>query len=130
MEQLFDLSQLRPQGRDRARHRGRRPDAARLGRPGRDLPRQGFGASALELELRVWIEDPQNGVSNVKSNIYLRLLERLTAAAIEIPYAQHDVHARQPVTARVEASCAAEGAMSRAGVPTILLKPCQAFGRF
>ena len=30
----------------------------------------GFGDNAVNLELRVWINDPQNGVSSVKSDLY------------------------------------------------------------
>jgi small-conductance mechanosensitive channel len=30
----------------------------------------GFGDNAINLELRVWINDPQNGVSSVKSDLY------------------------------------------------------------
>jgi small-conductance mechanosensitive channel len=68
-----------------------------------------FGANALELELRIWIDDPQNGVSNVKSEVYLRLLEKLRAANIEIPYGQGAVQLLQPIVAR-----AAVGAASQA----------------
>jgi small-conductance mechanosensitive channel len=67
-----------------------------------------FGASALELELRIWINDPQNGVSNVKSDIYLCLLERLKAAGIEIPCAQHEIHVRAPVAVMVQERASAQ----------------------
>jgi small-conductance mechanosensitive channel len=60
-----------------------------------------FGPSALELELRIWIDDPQNGVSNVKSEVYLTLLEKLRAAGIEIPCEQRDLHVREPVSVQI-----------------------------
>ena len=34
---------------------------------------KGFGDNAVNLELRVWINDPRNGVSNVKSEVFLRI---------------------------------------------------------
>ena len=30
----------------------------------------GFGDSTINLELRVWLDDPQNGVGNIKSELY------------------------------------------------------------
>lgn len=60
-----------------------------------------LGASGLELELRIWIDDPQNGVSNVKSEVYLRLFEKLRAAGIEIPYDQRDLRVREPVSVQI-----------------------------
>jgi small-conductance mechanosensitive channel len=34
---------------------------------------KGFGDNAVELELRFWIHDPMNGVSNVKSDVLLHI---------------------------------------------------------
>ncbi|HXZ69223.1 MAG TPA: mechanosensitive ion channel domain-containing protein, partial [Alphaproteobacteria bacterium] len=39
-----------------------------------------FGDSAINLELRVWINDPENGVGNVKSQIFLKLWDGLKAS--------------------------------------------------
>lgn len=76
-----------------------------------------FGASAFELELRIWIDDPQNGVANVKSDVYLRLLDKLRASGIEIPYDQRDVHVRAPVAVEVieRTRPANEGSRAAAG---------------
>ena len=57
----------------------------------------GFGESAINLELRIWIEDPENGVGNVKSEVFLKLWDGLKACAIAIPYPQHDIHLDGPV---------------------------------
>jgi small-conductance mechanosensitive channel len=57
----------------------------------------GFGDSALNLELRIWINDPENGVGNVKSEVFLKLWDGFKTSGIAIPYPQHDVHLDGPV---------------------------------
>jgi small-conductance mechanosensitive channel len=53
-----------------------------------------FGGSSVDLELRFWISDPHNGLSNVKSEILLGVWDRFHAHDIEIPFAQRDLHLR------------------------------------
>ena len=53
-----------------------------------------FGASSLELELRVWINDPQMGSGNVRGDLMLRLWNKFKANGIEIPFPQMDVHVK------------------------------------
>ncbi|UCH74427.1 MAG: mechanosensitive ion channel [Rhodospirillales bacterium] len=55
---------------------------------------KGFGDSSVDLELRIWIEDPQNGVSNVKSMVLLLVWDKFHAHDIEIPFPQRDLHIR------------------------------------
>ena len=55
---------------------------------------KGFGDSAVDLELRIWIDDPQNGVSNVKSQVLLLVWDKFHAHGIEIPFPQRDLHIR------------------------------------
>ncbi len=55
---------------------------------------KGFGDSSVDLELRIWIEDPQNGVSNVKSLVLLLVWDKFHAHGIEIPFPQRDLHIR------------------------------------
>jgi small-conductance mechanosensitive channel len=57
---------------------------------------KGFGDSAVNLELRLWINDPRNGVSNVKSEVFLRLWDKFREHGIEIPFPQRDLHLRTP----------------------------------
>jgi small-conductance mechanosensitive channel len=52
----------------------------------------GFGDNAINLELRVWINDPQEGVTAVKSDIFWGIWRRFREHGIEIPYPQRDVH--------------------------------------
>jgi len=43
-----------------------------------------FGEATIEYELRIWIEDPMNGVANVKSDCLLQLWDRFQANGIRI----------------------------------------------
>ena len=54
----------------------------------------GFGDNSVDLELRFWISDPTNGVSNVKSKVLLNLWDTLKEHNIEIPFPQRDLHIR------------------------------------
>jgi len=47
---------------------------------------KGFGESGLDLELRMWIHDPQHGVSNIASDVMLRIWEKFKAGGIDFPY--------------------------------------------
>ncbi len=52
----------------------------------------GFGDNSIDLQLRFWIRDPQNGVANITSEVMLSIWDTLKAHGIEIPYPQRDVH--------------------------------------
>ncbi len=52
----------------------------------------GFGDNSVNLELRLWIEDPSNGVSNVRSQILFMVWDKFQQHNIEIPFPQRDVH--------------------------------------
>lgn len=56
-----------------------------------------FGGDAVELELRVWIRDPQNGVANVTSDVLLGVWDLYHANGIEFPFAQRDLHLKSSV---------------------------------
>ncbi|MEM7546617.1 MAG: mechanosensitive ion channel domain-containing protein [Pseudomonadota bacterium] len=55
---------------------------------------KGFGDSAIDLEARFWIADPQNGVANVTSDAFLNVWRALKRAGVEIPFPQRDLHIR------------------------------------
>jgi len=55
----------------------------------------GFGDNGIELELRVWIEDPEQGVANVRSDINLAIWRAFKAHGITIPFPQRDLHVKQ-----------------------------------
>ncbi|HEY9099773.1 MAG TPA: mechanosensitive ion channel domain-containing protein [Thiobacillus sp.] len=54
----------------------------------------GFGDNGIELELRVWIPDPQAGLGKVKSDINIAIWRAFKEAGIVIPYPQRDLHIR------------------------------------
>lgn len=51
-----------------------------------------FADSGIQLDLRVWYNDPQNGVANIRSDINLAIWRAFKQAGITIPYPQRDVH--------------------------------------
>ena len=63
---------------------------------------KGFGDSAIDLELRFWIDDPTNGVANVKSDVLLQVWDRFQQHGIEIPSPQRDMNITTPIEVRVK----------------------------
>ncbi len=53
---------------------------------------KGFGDSSVDLEIRYWVIDPQNGLSNLKSEILLSVWDRFHENDIQIPFPQRDLH--------------------------------------
>jgi small-conductance mechanosensitive channel len=51
-----------------------------------------FGDSSIDFELRFWIKDPQNGISNISSKVLLKIWDTFKSNQIEIPYPQRDVY--------------------------------------
>jgi small-conductance mechanosensitive channel len=51
-----------------------------------------FGDSSVDMELYIWINDPENGVGNVSSAVRLAIWDSFKANGIVIPYPQRDVH--------------------------------------
>ena len=54
-----------------------------------------FGENAIQLMLRFWIEDPANGVVNVKGEVYLALWDAFREHDIELPYPQREIRIRE-----------------------------------
>lgn len=50
-----------------------------------------FGADGMELELGLWINDPENGKTNVLSNVNLAIWRELQAHHINIPFPQREI---------------------------------------
>jgi small-conductance mechanosensitive channel len=50
-----------------------------------------FGDSGIELELRFWISDPQDGVNNVRSDVNRAIWRLFREQNITIPVAQHEI---------------------------------------
>ena len=66
-----------------------------------------FGDSSLDLELRVWVNDPQNGLGGVRSQVLLGIWDKFKAHGIEFPYPQRDIHIKSapqnPITRAFDA---------------------------
>jgi len=50
-----------------------------------------FAESGIDLELAVWINDPENGQGNLRSALYLAIWRAFRANDIKIPYPQREV---------------------------------------
>jgi len=55
---------------------------------------KGFGDSSVDFQLRFWITDPEAGVANVESDVYLEVWKLFRDNNIEIPFPQRDLHIR------------------------------------
>jgi small-conductance mechanosensitive channel len=51
-----------------------------------------FGDNGIELELRIWISDPEAGIVNIRSDIFLEIWKSFKEHGITIPFPQRDVH--------------------------------------
>ncbi|MEL6953124.1 MAG: mechanosensitive ion channel domain-containing protein [Pseudomonadota bacterium] len=56
-----------------------------------------FGDSSINIELRFWINDPENGVANVTSDVMLIVWRKFQAHSIEIPFPQRDLNVKGSV---------------------------------
>jgi len=53
-----------------------------------------FGDNSVDHEILVWIDDPEAGVGNVRSEVLNRLWLLFKANGIELPFPQRDIHIR------------------------------------
>ena len=51
-----------------------------------------FGDNSVDLELRIWVNDPDKGISNVSSAVRVAIWDLFKEHQIEIPFPQRDVH--------------------------------------
>lgn len=69
-----------------------------------------FGDNSVNLELRVWIRDPQQGVTNILSNVRMTIWDKFNDGGIEFPFPQRDIHLRSAEPEIAEAIPALMGA--------------------
>jgi len=62
----------------------------------------GFGDNGIDLELRIWINDPESGVANVVSDVNLSIWKSFKENNISIPFPQRDVRIISEATALAE----------------------------
>jgi len=54
-----------------------------------------FGASAIEFEVQLWIDDPEEGLGSLRSDYLKAVWHAFREQGIRIPYPQHDVHVKE-----------------------------------
>jgi small-conductance mechanosensitive channel len=59
--------------------------------PGPGAAVLGLGPDGIDLEVGLWIADPERGKGDIQSDVAQGIVERFRAAGIEIPYPQRDV---------------------------------------
>ena len=75
--------------------------------PGPNTLLRGFGDNSVDLEIRFWITDPQNGRGNIISEVLLNVWDAFKDNDIEIPFPQRDLHLRSgdaPIRVQMESS--------------------------
>ena len=60
-----------------------------------------YGDSTVNLQLRVWINDPKNGIANVKDAVLLAVWDSFHANGIEFPFPQRDLHIKAAVPLKI-----------------------------
>jgi len=65
---------------------------------------KGFGDNGVDLELRMWINDPQNGISNISSEVMIKIWDHFHNAGIEFPFPQRVIHYADKVKKKKPAS--------------------------
>ena len=53
-----------------------------------------YGDSSVNFDLRFWIADPQNGLSNVRSDVFIAIWKAFHENGIEFPFPQVDLHVK------------------------------------
>ncbi len=61
-----------------------------------------FGDSSLDLTLRYWIRDPNDGLGTVRSAVMFALWDAFKRDGIEFPFPQRDLNLKEPVRVVVE----------------------------
>ena len=54
-----------------------------------------FGDSAIEFELLIWIEDPEDGLGSLRSDLLKSIWEKFKADGVEIPFPQSDIRIKE-----------------------------------
>ena len=60
-----------------------------------------YGDNTVNLELRVWIDDPKNGIDNVKDAVFMAVWDSFHANGIEIAFPQRDLHIKSAVPFKI-----------------------------
>ena len=73
-----------------------------------------FGSSSLDFRLRIWIADPQNGLTNIRGQVLLALWDAFKEAGIGIPYPHREIlFSDKPLKVEVDTATAPKPARTR-----------------
>src|SRR5213594_1574160 len=72
-----------------------------LTNPAPDVLHSGFGDSAWNMRLRIWLEHPRRHLE-VQSDINCAIVRKFQQNGVEIPFPQRDLHVRSPLPAGTE----------------------------
>jgi len=54
-----------------------------------------FGDSAIQFEIQLWIDDPEAGVGNIRSDVLKRIWGLFGEHGVHLPFPQRDVHIKE-----------------------------------
>ena len=57
----------------------------------------GFGDSSIDFVLRFWVDDPQNGVTNISGLAYLAVWDAFREHGVSIPFPHREVRFQTPL---------------------------------
>jgi len=57
-----------------------------------------FGENAIEFEIQVWIDDPEEGIGNVRSDVLKQVWHLFREHGVEIPFPQREIRFRSALT--------------------------------
>jgi len=55
----------------------------------------GFGENAVNFEVLMWIDDPEAGIGNIRSDVLKRVWHLFREHGIALPYPQRDIHVKE-----------------------------------
>jgi small-conductance mechanosensitive channel len=55
---------------------------------------KGLGESGVDIEFFTWIDDPESGRGNLRSDLNLQILEAFRKEGVEIPFPQREIRVR------------------------------------
>ena len=59
-----------------------------------------FGESSVQFEIRFWIDDPEDGISSIRSEVLKRVWQLFHENGIELPFPQRDLNLRDSAAFR------------------------------
>jgi small-conductance mechanosensitive channel len=88
-----------------------------LDTPGATVWLTNFGADAIEFEILVWMDDPEEGLGNLRSDVLKRVWKLFQESGVQVPFPQRDLNLRdtpalQELIAAIRESAAEPGGAS------------------